>query len=91
MRLGHFRLFVGNLGPEVTDALFASTFTNSYPSVSKTRIIRDKKSNKSKGYGFVAFRDGKEYLKALKEMQGRWIGNRPCQVKKSDWATRNVS
>jgi hypothetical protein len=81
----HFLLFVGNLGPEVNEQLLQQTFGNPYPSVSRVRIVKDKKSDKSKGYGFVAFADGREFLKALKEMQGRWIGNRQCQIKKSDF------
>lgn len=80
----HWRLFVGNLGPEVTDSLLQNTFQNPYPSCSKALIVRDWKSQKSKGYGFVAFADGKEFLRALKEMQGRWIGNRQCIIKKSE-------
>ena len=81
----HFLLFVGNLGPEVNEQLLQQTFSNPYPSVSRVRIVKDKKTDKSKGYGFVAFADGKEFLRALKEMQGRWIGNRQCQIKKSDF------
>lgn len=80
----HWRLFVGNLGPEVSDSLLLSTFQNPYPSTSKALIVRDWKSQKPKGYGFVAFSEGKEFLKALKEMQGKWIGNRQAIIKKSD-------
>ena len=25
----------------------------------------------------------------MKEMNGKYIGNRPCKLKKSDWTTRN--
>ena len=25
----------------------------------------------------------------MKEMNGRYIGNRPCKLKKSDWDSRN--
>ncbi len=77
----HWRLFVGNLGPEVTDALLLSTFQNPFPSCSKALIVRDWKTRKPKGYAFVAFADGKEFLRALKEMQGKWIGTRQCIIK----------
>ena len=80
----HWRLFVGNLGPEVTESLLLTTFQNSYPSTSRVLIVKDWKTQKSKGYGFVAFADGKEFLRALKEMQGKWIGNRQCIIKKSE-------
>lgn len=80
----HWRLFVGNLGPEVSESLLLSTFQNSYPSTSGVLLVRDWKSQKSKGYAFVAFADGKEFLRALKEMNGKWIGNRQCIIKKSE-------
>lgn len=80
----HWRLFVGNLGPEVSDSLLLNTFKNAYPSTSKVLLVRDWKTQKSKGYAFVAFADGKEFLRALKEMNGKWIGNRQCIIKKSE-------
>lgn len=80
----HWRLFVGNLGPEVTESLLLTTFQNPYPSTSQVLIVKDWKTQKSKGYGFVAFSEGKEFLRALKEMQGKWIGNRQCIIKKSE-------
>lgn len=80
----HWRLFVGNLGPEVTESLLLTTFQNIYPSTSRVLIVNDWKTQKSKGYGFVAFAEGKEFLRALKEMQGKWIGNRQCIIKKSE-------
>lgn len=80
----HWRLFVGNLGPEVSESLLLTTFQNPYPSTSKVLLVRDWKSQKSKGFAFVAFADGKEFLKALKEMNGKWIGNRQCIIKKSE-------
>ena len=40
------------------------------------------------GYGFVSFSDLAEGARALKEMNGRYIGNRPCKLKKSHWQDR---
>lgn len=80
----HWRLFVGNLGPEVSDSLLLNTFSSQYPSCSRVLIVKDWKSQKSKGFGFVAFADGREFLRALKEMNGKWIGNRQCIIKKSE-------
>lgn len=50
--------------------------------------MRCKKSNKSRGYGFVSLMDPQDYLKALKEMSGKYIGNRPIKVKASEWQKR---
>lgn len=37
------------------------------------------------GYGFVSFADPIEGAKALREMDGKYIGNRPCKLRKSQW------
>lgn len=65
-----FRIFVGDIGNEATDELLYKTF-NKYSSIQKARVIRDKKTGKTKGYGFVSFKDATDYLNALKEMDGK--------------------
>ena len=42
----------------------------------------------STGYGFVSFSDAVEGAKALREMNGKYIGNRPCKLQKSSWEER---
>ena len=54
------------------------------------QIVRDKRSNKAKGYGFVSFLDSNDGAKALREMQGKYIGNRPCKLRKSTWEERSA-
>lgn len=78
----HFRLFVGNIAGEVTDDSLLKAFS-AYPSVQKARVIRDKRTTKSKGYGFVAFQDGDDYFRAAREMQGKYIGSHPVLLRKS--------
>lgn len=85
----HFRLFVGNLAGEVTDDSLLKAFSK-YPSVQKARVIRDKRTTKSKGYGFVAFSDGDEYFRAAREMQGKYIGSHPVLLKKSNTEIKPV-
>ncbi len=52
--------------------------------------MRDPRTKKSKGYGFVSFIDGNDFAKALREMNGKYIGNRPCKLKNSNWEERTV-
>lgn len=54
----------------------------------KAKVIMDKKTKKSKGYGFVSFSDPNDYLKAMKELQGQYVGNRPIKLRKSRWKDR---
>lgn len=77
----HKRLFVGDLGNDVTDELLTSAFEK-YPSFSKARVVRNK-DGKSKGYGFVAFADPTDFLSAWKQMNRKYIGSRPCTLKKA--------
>lgn len=85
-----YRVFVGDLGNEVTDDVLYKAFAH-YSSLNKARVVRDKITTKSKGFGFVSLSDPVEFLKALKEMNGVYIGNRPCKVKKSDWKKRDLN
>ncbi|ESK96049.1 rna-binding protein [Moniliophthora roreri MCA 2997] len=77
-----FRLFVGDLSNDVSDDVLSNAF-NKYPSFQKARVIRDRLSQKAK-YGFVAFSDPEDFLRAWKEMDGKYVGNRPVKLKKAD-------
>ncbi|KAA8644376.1 hypothetical protein EYZ11_001370 [Aspergillus tanneri] len=86
----HFRLFVGNLAGEVTDDSLLKAFAK-YTSVQKARVIRDKRTQKSKGYGFVSFSDGDDYFRAAREMQGKYIGSHPVLLRRATTEVRPVS
>ena len=64
-------MFCGDLGNEVTDEILTRTFSK-YPSFQKAKVVRDKKSNKSKGYGFLSFKDPNDFVKAMREMNGKF-------------------
>ncbi|KAF9732978.1 hypothetical protein PMIN06_009847 [Paraphaeosphaeria minitans] len=78
----HPRLFIGNLAGEVTDDSLLKAFSK-YPSVSKARVVRDKRTTKSKSYGFVSFANTDDYFRAAKEMQGKYIGSHPVLIKRA--------
>ena len=79
------RLFVGNLSSEVTDEFLAQTFRR-YPTFQKAKVVKDK--FKPRGYGFVSFGAPGDLAQAIREMNGKYIGNRPVQLKKSNWEDR---
>ncbi len=85
----HFRLFVGNLAGEVTDESLLKAFAK-FASVQKARVVRDKRTTKSKGFGFVSFSDGEEYFQAARDMQGKYIGSHPVLLRKSTTEIRPV-
>eukprot|EP01133_Synstelium_polycarpum_P003575 gene3575-4091_t len=78
-----FRVFVGDLGNDVTDEMLRQAFSK-YPTVLKAKVLRDKKTMKTKGFGFVSFSNSTDYVKAIKEMNG----NRPIKCRKSNWKDR---
>lgn len=77
----HFRIMVGNLAGEVTDDSLAKAFAEY--GVSKARVVRDKRTTKSKGFGFVSFSDGELGFKAAREMVGKYIGSHPVTIQRS--------
>jgi hypothetical protein len=86
----HPRLFIGNLAGEVTDDSLHKAFSK-YPSLIKSRVVRDKKSTKSKSYGFVSFSDTDDYFRAFKEMNGKYIGSHPVTIKRATSEVKAVT
>ncbi|KAJ3111823.1 hypothetical protein HK098_008306 [Nowakowskiella sp. JEL0407] len=84
-----YRIFCGDLGNEVSDEMLAKMFTK-YPSFQKARVLRDKKSTKSKGFGFVSFKDPNDFVAAMREMNGKYCGSRPMKLRKSNWKDRSI-
>ncbi|KAG8200290.1 hypothetical protein JTE90_021940 [Oedothorax gibbosus] len=64
-----FRIFCGDLGNDVTDEVLIRAFSK-YPSFVKAKVVRDKRTNKTKGFGFVSFKDPQDFIKAMREMNG---------------------
>ncbi|KAJ7966030.1 Oligouridylate-binding protein like [Quillaja saponaria] len=83
---GHFNVFVGDLSPEVTDATLFACFSV-YPSCSDARVMWDHKTGRSKGYGFVSFRDQQDAQSAINDLTGKWLGNRQIRC---NWAAKGA-
>ncbi|CAO3666642.1 unnamed protein product [Umbelopsis vinacea] len=84
-----YRLFAGDLGPEVDDEMLTRAFSK-FPSFQKAKVVMDKRAAKSKGYGFVSFKDADDFVRAWREMNGKYVGNRPIKLRKSTWKERNL-
>ncbi len=63
-----YSMYVGDLGPSVTDAVLAAAF-NKYRSVKSARVVVDHNTGMGKGFGFVKFTSEEESNRALVEMQ----------------------
>ncbi|KAG2317597.1 hypothetical protein Bca52824_020719 [Brassica carinata] len=73
-------IFVGDLSPDVTDAMLQELFAERYPSVKSAKVVIDSNTGRSKGYGFVRFGDEGERSRALTEMNGALCSNRQMRV-----------
>nr|XP_010906042.3 UBP1-associated protein 2A [Elaeis guineensis] len=76
----HRKIFVHGLGWDATTETLASVFCQ-YGEIEECRVVVDRNTGRSKGYGFVLFRTRAAARKALKEPQKR-IGHRmtSCQL-----------
>lgn len=80
----HFHIFVGDLSNEVNDEVLLQAFIP-YGAVSEARVMWDMKTGRSRGYGFVAFRERADAEKALSSMDGEWLGSRAIRC---NWANQ---
>jgi len=82
----HHHLFVGDLSPEVDDQALWGAFS-AFGSLSDARVMKDTTQNRSRGYGFVAFRDTDDAEQAREKMNGVWLGARAIRV---NWANQKI-
>jgi RNA recognition motif-containing protein len=82
-------IYVSNLSYATSDQDLMQLFAP-YGQVSSAKVIMDKFSNRSKGFGFVEVTDSSEGEKAIKELNGTMNDGRPLVVneakpKKDKW------
>ncbi|XP_010546929.1 PREDICTED: polyadenylate-binding protein RBP45B [Tarenaya hassleriana] len=75
-----FTIFVGDLAADVTDYILLETFRARYPSVKGGKVVIDRVTGRTKGYGFVRFGDESEQLRAMTEMNGVLCSTRPMRI-----------
>ncbi len=72
-------IYVGNLMFDVSEATLRETFEE-FGTVTEVRLIMDKYSGKSKGFGFIEMPDKAEAEKAMAEMNGKDFMGRALNV-----------
>jgi RNA recognition motif-containing protein len=72
-------IYVGNLDYKVTEKDLEEIF-GEFGTVSSSKIIMDKFSGRSKGFGFVTMENQDEANKAIKELNGAAYENRNMVV-----------
>lgn len=82
-------IYVANLSFNIQDDELRKLFAT-YGEVSSAKVIMDKFSNRSKGFGFVEMPNEKDGQKAIDELHGSMVDGRPITVnpakpKKESW------
>jgi len=72
-------LYVKNLDDTVTDDMLREEFS-AMGTITSARVMRDLKANRSRGFGFVCYSTPEESTRAVTEMNGKIIGNKPIFV-----------
>ncbi|KAI8776847.1 polyadenylate-binding protein 1-like 2 [Biomphalaria glabrata] len=72
-------LYVGNLHPDVTEALLFETFS-SFGKICSVKVYRDLLTRTSLGYACVAFLQQPDAERALKVMNNASLKDKPLQI-----------
>src|SRR5258706_16173772 len=72
-------IYVSNLSFAVTDEDLRSYFAD-YGDVTSAKVIMDKYTNRSKGFGFVEMTDDAVAQKAIAELDGAMVDGRSIKV-----------
>jgi RNA recognition motif-containing protein len=72
-------IYVGNLNYRTDENALESAFS-AFGAVSSAKIITDKYSGRSKGFGFVTMENNDEALKAIEALNGSMLADREIVV-----------
>src|SRR5271165_3847385 len=74
------KLYVGNLSFGMTDESLQELFVGKGYQVSSARVITDRETGRSRGFGFVELGSGDDATKAIGEFNGLEVDGRQSQV-----------
>ena len=72
-------IFVGNLGPDVTEDEIVDLF-KPFGQVGSVQLVRELFTGKGKGFGFVEMPGKQHSLAAIAALNGRELAGRPMKV-----------
>lgn len=76
-------IYIGNIPYSMKDQNLAEIFQE-YGSVDSAKVIVDKKTKRSKGYGFIIMTNPADEDAAVEGMNGQDVGGRKVKVSKAN-------
>ena len=76
------KIYVGNLPFGIDDAGLEEIF-KPHGTVGSAKVITDRDTGRSRGFGFVEMEDDEEAQKAIEALNGSEVGGRPLTVNKA--------
>lgn len=73
------KIYVGNISWSTTDQQLAEDFS-SFGTITEAKVVMDRETNRSKGFGFVTFESDEAAEKAITTMDGQSVGGRNIRV-----------
>jgi RNA recognition motif-containing protein len=86
--MSQMKLYVGNLPYNISDDQLSAMFAR-YGTPDSAKVITDRDSGQSKGFGFVEFNDA-EIAKAALALDGTEFGGRSLKVNEARPRTENA-
>jgi RNA recognition motif-containing protein len=81
-------IYVGNIAWKTTEQEIGDTFAN-FGYVNSVKIITDKETGRSKGFGFVEFSDRGVIQSVIKQMNGYTLNGRQLRVNQASGVKQN--
>uniref|UniRef100_A0A673JGX7 Cold-inducible RNA-binding protein B-like n=2 Tax=Sinocyclocheilus rhinocerous TaxID=307959 RepID=A0A673JGX7_9TELE len=73
------KLFIGGLSYDTTEQSLEEAFSK-YGSIAKVDVIRDRETDRSRGFGFVTFENPEDAKDAMAAMNGKSVDGRMIRV-----------
>ena len=82
------KLFVGGLSWNTTDSELQQAFA-ACGTVAEAKVITDRETGRSRGFGFVTFEDAQSASRAVEELNGSTLEGRTIRVDTANERPRN--
>ena len=77
------KLFVGNMSWNTNEEALRSEFAP-FGSIEECKLITDRETGRSRGFGFITFADKADAIKAIEGMNGKQIDGRDLNVSEAN-------